>query len=187
MSKKCVLKEVVLLFPHLFVEEKTRTGFEGKYTTTIGIAGSNASDLMELKDAIEEEINKIAESHPEIPRSEIRNPLMDSSEMNLEEMLGEDWKTMRTATRQRPDIIDADGDVVLNPALVKHGAVASVSVVVRGYFFDGKAGVGCVLNNVMLSGDYKNLAYRRSAQEDFKELLRARKAQREGERTSFLD
>ena len=101
----------------------------------------------------------------------LKNPMHDGDGARPNgEPFGEECKghmVMTASSKQRPEVVDANCQAILNPAEVYAGCYGRVSLNFFPYNTNGNRGVGCGLNNVQKTREGDPLTGRTTAAEDF--------------------
>ena len=149
MSTKVVTGKVRLSFCQLF-EPKALDGGEPKYSVTLLIPKSDTATLGKIKAAMEEAAEKFRHQNGSgaLPANPI-NPLHDGDGVKPSsgEPYGPECKghyVMATSSKQKPKVLDAARNEILDPAEVYSGCYGRASINFYGYN-NRKKGIGAGL------------------------------------------
>lgn len=175
---KVVTNKVRFSYVYLMVPRIDQNSGKSKYSTTIllpksDIATKQAIDVA-IQNAIQEGANRIWKG---VIPPQVQNPIHDGDGVKQDgtpygpECKGHWVFTASTSADPqfaKPEIVDAQGQPILNASEIYSGIYGRVSVVFAPYMFAGKKGIGCYLNNVQKLEDGEPLgAAKASASEDF--------------------
>lgn len=172
MSTKVTTGEVRFSFPHVFQPHANNPGQEPKYSVTILIPKTDAVTLQAIQSAMDVAAQEgvSGKFNGQMP-AVLKNPLHDGDGVRPNgEPFGEECKgcmVMTASSKQRPEVVDANLQAILNPAEVYAGCYGRVSLNFFPYNTNGNRGVGCGLNNVQKLRDGDPLTGRTTAKEDF--------------------
>ena len=101
----------------------------------------------------------------------LKKPLHDGDGVRPNgEPFGEECKgcmVMTASSKLKPEVVDGNGQAILNSAEVYAGCYGRVSLNFFPYNTSGNRGIGCGLNNVQKLRDGDPLTGRTTAKEDF--------------------
>lgn len=163
---------------------------EAKYSVLLVF--DKKTDLTELEETIEEAAVKKFGSKAKsmLANGRLRSPIRDAEEYVDEELSKEEnWpfnlpgaRMARFATTDKPGVVDADADPIMDKTEFYDGCRARVSYRAFGYDTNGNKGVGLILVNVQKIDDGKRLSGNPSAEDEF-----APKASKGGKRKTDDD
>ena len=159
---------------HLFQPQARPGQTAEKYSTTILIPKTNTSAKALIDAAINEAIEKGVSSkwsgvRPPQPSICIHDG--DGGRPSDGSPYGEECKgcwVMTATTRDKPFVVDANVQHIMDPTQVYSGMWGNVNVNFYPYLNNGKKGIGCGLNGVQKTGDGEPLSGRVTAREAFK-------------------
>jgi len=180
MGIKLVTPEGRISFPHIF-SPKERDGQASKYECALIIDKSNAADLISrYKRAVDA---LIAEKWPDESKrpKKYKQPLKDGdkAEDSGGNLLKEKYASYEGAYIltargvNKPGIVDASGQPIIDPEEVYGGCYGRISVDLYAYHHStGGPGIGCGLNHVLKTKDGDRFGADRSkAEDDFSDFL----------------
>lgn len=156
-------------FPSVFRPARPMEGSEGKgdqYQLTL-LWDEDDPKLKKLQAKIEEvAIAKFgAKAKQMLEKGQLKNPLRDGEERNADWLEGKKFMTARS--NDRPDVVDADLDDIIDERKVYAGAIGRMDVWLYAYDKAGNKGVAAILNNVQVLEEGERKGGRRSADEAF--------------------
>lgn len=172
MSTKVTTGEVRFSFPHVFQPHANNQGQEAKYSVTILIPKTDTATLQAIQGAMEAAAQEgISTKFNGQRPAMLKNPLHDGDGVRPNgEPFGEECRghmVMTASSKQRPEVVDANLQAILNPAEVYAGCYGRVSLNFFPYNTNGNRGIGCGLNNVQKLRDGDPLTGRTTAADDF--------------------
>lgn len=166
---RVVTGEVRLSYVHLFEPYTNDPDKEARYSTTILIPKSDRATMDKLRAAEtaakEEGKAKWGGRIPPNLQSIIHDGDEEADLERNPEYAGHYYMAM--SSKQRPGVVDADLNAVLDPTQVYSGCYARVSINAFAYSTAGKKGVSFGLNNVQFLRDGEPLGGRTRAEDDF--------------------
>lgn len=169
---KVTTGKVRFSFVHVFQPHAANPGQEEKYSITILIPKTDTATLAAINAAMEQAAqdglaSKFSGQMPPM----LKNPLHDGDGVRPNgEPFGEECRghmVMTASSKQRPEVVDANVQAILNPSEVYSGCYGRVSLNFFAYNTNGNRGIGCGLNNVQKLEDGDPLGGRTTAKEDF--------------------
>lgn len=172
-ATRVVTGEVRLSFVHLFVPYVNPKNDDPtpKYSTTILIPKSDTATMQRLQAAINAAVTEgvkkgVWSQNPAQPKT----PVWDGDGARSSgEAFGPECKghwVITVSSKQQPQIVDVQGNPIINQSEVYSGMYARVSINFFAYNNKSK-GIGAGLGNVMKLRDGESLAGGRSASDDF--------------------
>lgn len=150
MSTKVVTGKVRFSYAYLFTPQEALGGGDPKYSVTLLIPKSDTATLQKIKKAIAEAADAFrqkngAASLPATPKHPLRDGdgLKDDGEAYGPECKG--CYVLKVRSKQKPVVVDKDGNAILDPAEVYGGAYGRASITFFGYNTAGSKGVGAAL------------------------------------------
>lgn len=147
--------EVRLSFVHLFKPYAFQSGQEEKYSTTILLPKSDTQTKARIDAAIQAAKERgAADKWNGVAPPVIPNPIWDGDGVKQDgtpfgaECKGHWVFTARTSIDYPPEVVDQNGNPVINHSDVYSGCYALVNVEFWPYNFNGKKGIGCSLGPV---------------------------------------
>lgn len=147
--------EVRLSFVHLFKPYAYQPGQEEKYSTTILLPKSDTQTKARIDAAIQAAKDRgAADKWNGVIPPVIPNPIWDGDGVKQDgtpfgaECKGHWVFTARTSIDYPPEVVDQNGNPVINHSDVYSGCYALVNVEFWPYNFNGKKGIGCSLGPV---------------------------------------
>lgn len=147
---KVVTGKVRFSYCHLFQPQEALGGGDPKYGVTILIPKSDTATLSKIKEALASAADAFrakngAASLPANPR----NPLRDGDGYKDNgEPYGPECKgcyVLKARSKQKPVVVDAAGNAILDPGEVYGGAYGRASITFFGYNTAGSKGIGAAL------------------------------------------
>lgn len=169
-ATKVVTGEVRLSYAHLF-EPWSGTGGEPKYSVSLLIKKTDTDTLSRIKAAIEaaKEADK-GKWNGTIP-ADLRMPVRDGdAELASGKKTGDEYAGcyfINVSSKQRPGVVDAALNPVIDPAQAYSGCYARVSINAFGYNANGNQGISFGLNNVQIIRDGEPLGGSTRPEDDF--------------------
>lgn len=147
--------EVRLSFVHLFKPYAYQPGQEEKYSTTILLPKSDTQTKARIDAAIQAAKDRgAADKWNGVIPPVIPNPIWDGDGVKQDgtpfgaECKGHWVFTARTSIDYPPEVVDQNGNPVINHSDVYSGCYVLVNVEFWPYNFNGKKGIGCSLGPV---------------------------------------
>lgn len=148
---------------------------EKKYNTAVLVPKKDKATVKALQDGVEAAKKAWAEKFGggKVPTVKFAMPLRDGDEEKPEDEAYKGMLFFNAKSKQRPQIIDAEGNeiTILNRDEVYSGVYARVSVNFYPFNTAGNKGVGAGLGNIMKVADGEPLSGQASAADDFAEFL----------------
>lgn len=172
MSDTVVTGQVRFSFVHIFQPHAGQDGQEEKYSISLLIPKTDVATIQALEAAMnvaaqEGVSTKFGGQMPPV----LKKPLYDGDGTRPNgDPFGEECHgcmVLRASSKQRPEVVDANLQAILNPAEVYSGCYGRVSLRFFPYNQNGNRGIGCGLNNVQKLADGEPLTAKTSAKEDF--------------------
>ena len=150
MSTKVVTGKVRFSFCHLFEAQEPQGGGDPKYSVTLLIPKSDKTTLQKITEAMKEARDKFCEKNgstalPAKPSHTLHDGdgQKDSGEDYGPECKGH-W-VISVSSKQKPVVVDAAGNAILDPAEVYSGCYGRASINFFGYNRAGKKGISAGL------------------------------------------
>ncbi len=168
-----VLKNVRISYEHLNAPYAQNPGQEPKYSATILVPKSSAENRAKIDAAIaaatERARAKFGNAFPATPKISVHDG--DGVRPSDGQPFGEEchgcW-IFTASSKQRPEVVDANVQPILNPAEIYSGMYANVGVTFFGYNAPQNKGIGVGLETVQKIADGEPLGNgRASAEDDF--------------------
>lgn len=171
MSQTIVTGEVRLSYVNIF-QPKTPQNGQGdpKFSVTILIPKSDIATKQAVDAAIQQAIGEAREKgiqlapNPPVPIHDGDGIRQDGSEYGPE--CKGHW-VLTAASKNKPEVVDANIQPVLSPTAVYSGCYGRVSIRFYPYNAAGRKGIGCGLGNVQKLRDGDPLGGGTTAKEDF--------------------
>lgn len=163
---KIVTGKVRLSYVNVFQPRADKPGKEPKYSVCVLIPKTDTATVNKVKAAVKAAADaNVSLWGGKIPAG-LKNPLRDGdTERDAEEYKGH-W-FINANSKQKPGVVDAELNSVLDPQEVYSGCYGRVSLNFYGYNQDGNRGIGAGLNNVQKLADGDPLSGRSRAEDDF--------------------
>ena len=163
IGTKVITGIVKLAYTHIFepyaIEEVE--GYEPRYSTTVIIPKNDTETL----EAINNDFNqrKIAfvkywaeSSSPDNSgKGNIKTPIRDGDLERPGDPLYKDCYFLNANSKNKPGVVDANVNTIVESIEVKNGCYARVSLNFYGYSSNGNKGVAAGLNNIQLLGGFQ--------------------------------
>jgi len=165
-ATKIVTGKARLSYVNLFQPRAQNEGQEPKYSVSVLIPKSDTATVNKIRAAIEaaKEAGK-ATWGGKVPPG-VRMPLRDGdTERDTPEYKGH-W-FINATSKQRPQVVDASVQPILNADEVYSGCYGRVSINFYAYNQNGNRGVAAGLGNVQKVADGEPLSGRSRAEDDF--------------------
>jgi len=163
---KVVTGKVRLSYVNLFTPRVGMSGGEPKYSVCVLIPKSDKATLDKIKVAIEAAKQAGAATFGGKVPPGLKSPLRDGDT----EREGPEYKGhyfINCNSKQRPNVVDAALNPILNQDEVYSGCYGRVSINFYAYSQSGNKGVGAGLQNVQKVADGDSLTGRSRAEDDF--------------------
>lgn len=168
-----VLKNVRISYEHLNSPYAQNPGQEPKYSATILVPKSSVENRAKIDAAIaaatERARAKFGSAFPASPKISVHDG--DGTRPSDGQPFGEECRgcwVFTASSKQRPEVVDASVQPILNPAEIYSGMYANVGVTFFGYNAPQNKGIGVGLETVQKIADGEPLGNgRASAEEDF--------------------
>ena len=147
-NTKVTTGEVRFSFPHVFQPHANNPGQEEKYSVTILIPKTDTATINAIQAAMQAAAQEGVSTkfNGQMPAM-LKNPMHDGDGARPNgEPFGEECKghmVMTASSKQRPEVVDANCQAILNPAEVYAGCYGRVSLNFFPYNTNGNRGVGC--------------------------------------------
>jgi Protein of unknown function (DUF2815). len=171
---KVVTGKVRLSFVNVFKPRAVVQGAEEKYSVTVLLPKSDTATKAKIDAAIQAAVTIGKEKWNGVAPPNIPNPIWDGDGVKQDgTAFGDECKghwvfTAGAKVDYPPQVVDQHVQPILDHTEVYSGMYGRVSVNFFPYFYAGKKGIGCGLNNVQKLGDGTPLAgSRTSAADDF--------------------
>lgn len=168
-----VLKNVRISYEHLNSPYAQNPGQEPKYSATILVPKSSPENRAEIDAAIaaatERARAKFGNAFPATPKISVHDGdgVRPSDGQPFREECHGCW-VFTASSKQRPEVVDANVQPILNPAEIYSGMYANVGVTFFGYNAPQNKGVGVGLETVQKIADGEPLGNgQASAEDDF--------------------
>ena len=152
-TNRIVTPKATLSFPHLFTPQAAMQGGIPKYSASLVF--DSTADLTALKEAA---TKAVIEKWPDLktrPKN-LRTPFRDGAEKELEGY-GAGKVFINITSKNKPLVVDADCQPIIDAEQVYPGCVVRASVTVFTYSNTGNNGVSCGLSMIQKIGDGKPL------------------------------
>lgn len=168
-----VLKNVRISYEHLNSPYAQNPGQEPKYSATILVPKNSPENRAKIDAAIaaatERARTKFGNAFPATPKISVHDG--DGVRPSDGQPFGEEchgcW-VFTASSKQRPEVVDANVQPILNPAEIYSGMYANVGVTFFGYNAPQNKGIGVGLETVQKIADGEPLGNgRASAEDDF--------------------
>lgn len=173
VKTKVITGKIRMSFVNVFKPRAHTPGQEEKYSVTILLPKSDTATKAAIDTAIKAAIEQGKEKWNGVVPPNIPNPIHDGDGVKQDgtpfgpECKGHWVFTASAKVDYKPEVIDQYCQPVLNQSEIYSGCYGRVSVNFFPYFFAGKKGIGCGLNNLQKLADGEPLAGKASAAEDF--------------------
>lgn len=165
-ATKVVTGKVRLSYVNLFQPRAAQAGQEAKYSVCVLIPKSDTATLTKVKAAIEAAKQAGAATFGGKVPPGLKTPLRDGdTERDSPEYKGH-W-FINASSKQKPGVVDADVQPILDASEVYSGAYGRVSLNFYAYSTNGNRGIGAGLQNVQKVADGEPLSGRSRAEDDF--------------------
>lgn len=163
---KVVTGRARLSYANLFTPRASQPGQEPKYSVCVLIPKSDTATLTKVKAAIEAAKQAGAPQWGGKVPAGLKSPLRDGdAERDSEEYKGHYF--INCNSKQKPGVVDAALNPVLDQAEVYSGCYGRVSINFFAYNQNGNRGIGAGLQNVQKLADGEPLSGRSRAEDDF--------------------
>ncbi len=167
-----VTGQVRISYEHLRQPYANQQGAEPKFSATLLIPKSDIATKQRIDAALAAAIQEGTTSKwggKRPPQPPI--PIYDGDGLRPGgDAFGEECKghwVMTASSRQRPEVVDANLQPIIDATQIYSGMYARVSINFFAYDAAGKKGIGCGLGNVQKLADGEPLGGRTTAEEDF--------------------
>jgi len=170
---KVITGKIRMSFVNVFKPRAHTAGAEEKYSVTILLPKTDVTTKANIDAAIQAAIAQGKEKWNGVVPPNVPNPIRDGDGLKQDgtpfgsECKGHWVFTASAKVDYKPEVIDQYYQPVLDQSEIYSGCYGRISVNFFPYFFAGKKGVGCGLNNVQKLSDGEPLSGRASAAEDF--------------------
>ena len=170
-----VTGKIRMSFVNIFKPRAHTQGAEEKYSVTVLLPKTDVDTKAAIDAAIEAAKQQgLADKWKGVAPPNIPNPIWDGDGVKSDGTpFGPECKghwvftASSKADQKAPEVIDQYLQPIMDQSEIYSGCYGRVSINFFPYFFAGKKGIGCGLNNVQKLADGEPLAGRRSAAEDF--------------------
>ena len=163
---RIVTNKLRFAFPKVFVPEAAEEGGEPKYSVSLLIPKTDKENIAKINKAIED--CKAANSAffggsvPKVLKGGLRD---GDTEREDDAYAGHYFINANSA--QRPQVVDADRQEILDPNEFYSGCYGRVSLTFYPYNAAGSKGIACGLNNLQKTADGEKLGGGSTAAADF--------------------
>lgn len=173
-SQRVTTPEFVAFYPHLLKPANVKG--QGELKFSVDMAFSKSIDLSSLKLAMKHaKIEKYGPNKEDWP-VDLQNPVKDgdSDKYAVNPEYAGKWVIKASTGQERPpQIINKNGQIIVNPAEVYPGMICHAEVYCHVWEYMGRRGVRFALNSVIKVREGKRLGGRREAKDTFAHLLNA--------------
>lgn len=163
---KVVTGKVRLSYANLFTPRAAMPGQEEKYSLCVLIPKTDKATIEKVKAAIEAAKQEGAAKFGGKVPAGLKSPLRDGdAERDGPEYKGHYF--INANSKQKPGVVDAQLNQVLDPSEVYSGCYGRVSLNFYAYNTNGNKGVGAGLQNVQKLADGEAFSGRSRAEDDF--------------------
>lgn len=164
--------EVRISYEHLLKSYANQPGAEEKYSATLLIPKSDVATKQRIDAAMQAAAQEgMTSKWGGVRPAQLATPIYDGDGVRPNgEAFGPECKgcyVMTASSKQRPEIVDANLNPILDATEIYSGMRARVNINFFAYFNSGKKGVGCGLGPVQKTRDDEPLGGRVSAAEAF--------------------
>lgn len=163
---KVVTGKVRLSYAHLFQPVAAQEGGQPKYSVSIIIPKEDTETVEKFRKAFEDAKNTNAAFFGGSVPKMLKGGLRDGDAERDDEAYAGCYFINANSTN-KPGVVDADMNAILDPNEVYSGCYARVSVTMYPYNTQGSKGIACGLNNVMKVADGDRLGGGTSPEQDF--------------------
>ena len=170
MATKVVTGKVRFSYVNIFKSRSFQAGQDAKFSICLLIPKSDKATIKNIKAAIDEAVEQgIAEKWGGKKPANLKLPLRDGDDERAEEAPEyEGMYFLNANSTQKPGIVDADLNEILDPDEVYSGCWGRASINFYAFNTNGNKGVGVGLNNIQkLKDDTRLGGARASAEDDF--------------------
>lgn len=178
MAKKMVNPTKVItgpetLWSYCHVWEPTSiNGSNPKYSIQLRIKKTDTATLKKIENAIkaayEDGQSKLKGTGKSVPPlATLKTPLRDGDESFPEDESYAGYMFLNANNTQKPGIVDADCQAIIDPDEVYSGCFGRASINFYAFNSNGNKGIACSLNNLQKIKDGERLGGHASAAEDF--------------------
>lgn len=176
MSTKVILRNVRLSYANVWEPRTAEDGAKPKYSASLIIPKTDTSTIAAIRAAIKEAIGsaetKLKIPGPGDPRrdaiiSRLKTPLRDGDLDRPDDEAYTGSYFINAASTNKPGIVDAQVNPILDRAEVYSGCYANVSVNFYAYNTNGNRGIAAGLNNLQKVRDGEPLGGAAPASADF--------------------
>ena len=163
---KIVTNKVRFSYAHVFQPQAAIEGGTPKYSVSLIIPKSDTETVAKLKKAFEDcKAASAAYFGGTVPKG-LKGGLRDGDEEKDDAAYAGHY-FINANSAQRPDIVDADRNTILDPNEFYSGCYGRVSVTFYPYNAQGSKGIACGLNNLQKLEDGEKLGGGSTAAADF--------------------
>jgi len=146
---------------------KSINGGDEKYSVCLLIPKSDTKTVNGIKKAIEEaKVEGSAKFGGKIPPA-LKTPLRDGDEERPDDEAYAGHYFINANSKDRPQIVDARVQPILDQSEVYSGCYAKVSVAFYAFNTNGNKGIACGLGNIQKIKDGESLGGKSRAEDDF--------------------
>ena len=159
MSKtKAVTQKVRFSYVRVFKAEAMKEGDTPKYSVCVMIDKEDKKTIKAIEDALEaaKDLGKDSKWGGKIPKN-LKTPLRDGDEDREDQEEFEGRMFLNASTLNKPALIDADGDEIIDPDEFYSGCYGRISINLYPYEFSGSKGVACGINMIKKLEDGERL------------------------------
>lgn len=170
MATKVVTGKVRFSYVNIFKSRSFQAGQDAKFSICLLIPKSDKATIKKIKAAIDEAVEQgIAEKWGGKKPANLKLPLRDGDDERADEAAEyEGMYFLNANSTQKPGIVDADLNEILDPDEVYSGCWGRASINFYAFNTNGNKGVGVGLNNIQkLKDDTRLGGARASAEDDF--------------------
>ena len=170
MATKVVTGKVRFSYVNIFKSRSFQAGQDAKFSICLLIPKSDKATIKKIKAAIDEAVEQgIAEKWGGKKPANLKLPLRDGDDERADEAPEyEEMYFLNANSTQKPGIVDADLNEILDPDEVYSGCWGRASINFYAFNTNGNKGVGVGLNNIQkLKDDTRLGGARASAEDDF--------------------
>jgi hypothetical protein len=141
---------------------------DGKYSVCVMIPKDKEALKKKFDDAIEQTaVDDAAKWGGKVPKG-LHSPMHDGDDVAEDRPEFADMWYFNASSKERPGVLDEEGNRMLDFTELYSGCWARVSVTFAGYSYQGNKGIGAYINNIQKMKDDTRLGgSRASAESDF--------------------
>ncbi len=166
---KVVTGVVRLSYAHIW-EPASINGGDEKYSVSLIIPKSDTKTIKAIQDAVEQaKQDGKAKFGGKIPAN-LKLPLRDGDIERPDDEAYADSYFINANSKDKPQIVDAKVQRILDQSEVYSGCYARVSITLYAFNSNGNRGIACGLGNIQKVADGDSLGGRSRAEDDFTAL-----------------